>query len=91
MKTSPAGIGYVVLSVFLGSGPDRGRIPLEWGEIPSIRTSVRPSPLALLAFLAPLEGPQTPLARPWTPQAGPHATLEDSWTPLAGPQALKLL
>ena len=32
---------------FLGSGPDRGRSPVEWGEIPSVRTSVRTSPLWL--------------------------------------------
>ena len=25
-----------------GSGPDRGRSPVEWGEIPSVRPSVRP-------------------------------------------------
>ena len=27
-----------------GSGPDRGRGPVEWGEIPSIRPFVRLSP-----------------------------------------------
>ena len=38
---------------FLGSGPGRGRSPVEWGDFPSvrpyvrtyIRTSIRPSPL----------------------------------------------
>ena len=29
---------------FLGSGPGRGRSPVEWGEIPSVRPSVRSSP-----------------------------------------------
>ena len=33
---------------FLGSGPDRGRSPVEWGEIPSVHTDVhlyiRPPP-----------------------------------------------
>ena len=28
---------------FLGSGPDRGQSPVEWGEIPFVRLSVRPS------------------------------------------------
>ena len=28
---------------FLGSGPDRGQSPVEWGDFPSVRTSVRPS------------------------------------------------
>ena len=27
---------------FLGSGPDRGRSPVEWGEIPFVRPFVRP-------------------------------------------------
>ena len=29
--------------VFLGSGPDRERSPVEWGDFPSIRLYVRPS------------------------------------------------
>ena len=28
---------------FLGSGPDRGRSPVEWGEIPFVRSFVRSS------------------------------------------------
>ena len=27
----------------LGSGPGRGRSPVEWGDFPSVRPSVRPS------------------------------------------------
>ena len=27
---------------FLGSGPDRGRSPVEWGDFPSVRLFVRP-------------------------------------------------
>ena len=27
---------------FLGSGPDRGQSPVEWGEIPSVCTSKHP-------------------------------------------------
>ena len=34
-------LGY--LFFFLGSGPDRGRSPVEWGDFPSVRTFVRPS------------------------------------------------
>ena len=30
-------------SPFLGSGPGRGRSPVEWGEIPSVRPFVRSS------------------------------------------------
>ena len=26
-----------------GGGPDRGQNPLEWGDFPSVRTSVHPS------------------------------------------------
>ena len=28
---------------FLGSGPDRGRSPVEWGDFPYVRPYVRPS------------------------------------------------
>ena len=28
---------------FLGCSPDRGRSPVEWGDFPSVRSSVRPS------------------------------------------------
>ena len=28
---------------FLGSGPDRGQSPVEWGEIPFVCSSIRPS------------------------------------------------
>ena len=29
------------MASFLGSGPDRGQSPLEWGDFLSVRTSVR--------------------------------------------------
>ena len=29
-----------------GSGPDRGRSPVEWGDFPSVRPFVRPRQLA---------------------------------------------
>ena len=36
-------IKYLVIytNVKQGSGPDRGRSPVEWGDFPSVRTSVR--------------------------------------------------
>ena len=71
-------VGY---GPFLGSGPNRGRIPVEWGEILSIHTSIRPS-------WAPLEGPQTPLTDPHAPLAGRKAPLAGPQAPLARPQAL---
>ena len=61
-------------SAFLGSGPDRGRSPVEWGEIPSVRPSV-----------PPLAGPQTLLAGPQTPPAGPQTLLAGPQTPPASP------
>ena len=33
-----------------GSGPDRGRSPVEWGDFPSIHPSVRPSVGPLRVF-----------------------------------------
>ena len=33
----------IYMNVKQGSGPDRGRSPVEWGEIPSIRPSICPS------------------------------------------------
>ena len=61
---------------FLGSGPDRRKSPVEWGEIlyvrPSIRPYVRP-PCGLLAYpQALLAGSQDPLAGPLAPFAGPQ-------------------
>ena len=42
---------------FLGSGPDRGRSPVEWGDFPYVRlfvhTSVRPS---VRSFVRPITG-----------------------------------
>ena len=71
----------------MGSGPDRGQSPLEWGEIPYVRTSVHP-PLDLLAGpQAPLAGPQAPLAGPQAPLTGPQAPLAGPQASLAGPQA----
>ena len=76
---SPYFCVYVHEIHFLGSGPERGRSPVEWGEIlylcPSVRPYIRTSPLA--SPLTPLAGPQTPLAGPQTPLAGPQTPLAD--------------
>ena len=50
---------------FLGSGPDRGRSPVEWGEIPSVRPSVRPS------IRPPSGWPSDPAGRPSDPAGWP--------------------
>jgi len=54
-----------------GSGPDRGRSPVEWGDFPFVRLSVR-------LFVPPLGHPARPeaqLARPETQLARPEAQL----------------
>ena len=51
----------VYTALFLGSGPDRGRSPVEWGDFPYVRPSVRPSP--------PLGHPARPEAQPARPEA----------------------
>ena len=69
---------------FLGSGPDRGRSPVEWGEIPFVCPSVR-APVCL--SVPPLACPQTLLAGPQTPPASPHTpptcpqtpSMKDGW------------
>ena len=55
------------MPLFLGSGPGRGQIPVEWGDFSSVHSSVRSSPLH-----NPLAGPQTPLVGPQTPPDGPQ-------------------
>ena len=56
-----------------GSGPDRGRSPVEWGDFPSVRTfirpSVRPSPPLLGHPARPQAQPARPQAQPARPQA----------------------
>ena len=51
-----------------GSGPDRGRSPVEWGDFPSIRPSVHPPLWALQPGLRPSQ----PDLRPSQPS--PHST-----------------
>ena len=33
---------WVKVELKRGSGPDKGRSPVEWGDFPSVRPSVRP-------------------------------------------------
>ena len=54
---------YVSMILFLGSGPDRGRSPVEWGDFPYVRSSVCTSP--------PLGHPARPEAQPARPEAQP--------------------
>ena len=68
---------------FLGSGPDRGRSPVEWGDFPSVRTSVRPS-------IPPLKGPRASQAGLRPSQSGLRASqaglrASEAW--LAGSEA----
>ena len=52
---------WVKVGLKRGSGPDRGRSPVEWGDFPSVRSSVRPFP--------PLGHPARPEAQPAIPEA----------------------
>ena len=42
MRNKTAGINDASSCHFLGSGPGRGRSPVEWGDFPSVRSSVPP-------------------------------------------------
>ena len=53
---------------FLGSGPDRGRSSVEWGEFPSVLTSIRTS------VRPPLEGPKASQAGLRPSQSGLRAS-----------------
>ena len=57
--------------VFLGSGPDWGRSPVEWGDFPSVRTSVRTSVCTSIRPFPPLGHPARPEAQPARPEAQP--------------------
>ena len=48
-----------------GSGPDRGRSPVEWGDFPFVRSSVRSS----VRPFPPLGHPARPEAQPARPEA----------------------
>ena len=66
-----------------GSGPDRGQSPVEWGDFPSICTSIRPS-------IPHLEGPRASQAGLRPSQSGLRASqaglrASEAW--LAGSEA----
>ena len=63
-----------------GSGPDRGRSPVKWGDFPFVRPFIR---LSVCSFVRPSirlyvhSPPQAWLAGPQTWLAGPQAWLAD--------------
>ena len=59
----------------MGSGPDRGRSPVEWGDFPSVRSSVR-SPLWAIQ---PGLKPSQPGLRPSQPSLKPEAGWLAGW------------
>ena len=69
----------IYMNVKQGSGPDRGRSPVEWGGISSVHLSIRPPPRGLSQALG---GPSQVLG-------DPSQTLEVENQALGGPsQAL---
>ena len=53
-----------------GSGPDRGRSPVEWGDFPYVHPSVRSSVLSSV-LSPPLGQPARPETQPARPEAQP--------------------
>merc|ERR1712082_20909 len=68
---------WVKVGLKRGSGPDRGRSPVEWGDFPSVRQSVRPS-------VPPLEGPRASQAGLRASQPGLRASQADLRASQAG-------
>ena len=60
---------YFPASGFLGSGPDRGRSPVEWGDFPFVRLSVCSSPPQ--AWLDGPEGGTNGQTNKWTELKSP--------------------
>ena len=60
-----------------GSGPDRGQSPVEWGDFPSVRSSVRPfvRPSPPLWAIQPGLRPSQPGLRPSQPSLKPETWL----------------
>ena len=79
---------WVKVGLKRGSGPDRGRSPVEWGDFPFVRPSVRPS-LRPFPFEAWLAGSEACLAGSEACLAGSEACLAGSKACLAGSWALK--
>ena len=59
-----------------GSGPDRGRSPVEWGDFPFVHSSVRPSVDSPLWAIHPGLSPSQPSLRLQAWLAGPQAWLD---------------
>ena len=76
-----------LLDIFLSSGPDRGRSPVEWGDFPSVCLSVRPSVPPLVGPRASLTGSEALLAGSEACLAGFEACLAGSEAWLAGSEA----
>ena len=62
----------LLIHVFLGSGPDRGQSPVEWGDFPSVSPFVRPfvRPSPPLWAIQPGLRPSQPSLKPETWLAG---------------------
>ena len=58
--------------LFLGSGPDRGQSPVEWGDFPSVRPYVHPSVHSFVS--SPLKGPRASQAGLRPSQSGLRAS-----------------
>ena len=70
---------WVEVGLQRGSGPDRGRSPVEWGDFPFVRPSVRPSlhpsvRPSIHPSVPPLEGPRASQAGLRARQAGLRAS-----------------
>ena len=61
---------------FLGSGPDRGRSPVEWGDFPFVRRFIHPS-----------VRPFPPLGQPAMPEAQPARSETQPASQTAKPQS----
>ena len=73
----------IYMNVKQSSGPDRGQSPVEWGEIPSIRSSVR---LSIHPSICPPRGLSQARGGPSKAQGGPSQALEGQIQALGGPE-----
>ena len=69
---------WVKVGLKRGSGPDRGRSPVEWGDFPFVLPSVRPFPPWLAGSEACLAGSKACLAGSWAIEGGNGWM--DGWT-----------
>ena len=71
LKNSVGKILKKIVFLFLGSGPERGQSPVEWGDFPFVRPFV--SSFVRSFVLPPLEGPRASQAGFRASQAGLRA------------------